>query len=125
MSTNLEAVFRLILDSAVRSHVPESEMPDTILIMSDMQFNQAVTSASDTAVEMFTRLYAASGYKLPNVIFWNLRTSSGIPVKSQQKGVAVVSGYSPSILKHILGGELDPTTMMLRVLLSERYAKIN
>lgn len=125
-NTDLGAVFKLILRSAVNNQVPESDMPDTLLILSDMQFDStyAVTNADVSAVEMARRMYREHGYKLPNIIFWNLNTLSGIPVKYTDAGVAVVSGFSPSILKSILNGEIDPIKQMLAVLLSERYAVI-
>lgn len=124
-NTNLERVFETILSAAVRGKVTEKDMPDTILIMSDMQFDQAVRNPSHTALKMIRSQYENAGYKLPNVVFWNLRTSNGIPAKFDDSGVALVSGFSPSILNSVLSGDMNPEKQMLAVLMSERYSQIN
>ena len=124
MNTNLEAVFSLILNSAVRDHLPEEDMPDTILILSDMQFDSAVRNNRNSAIDMIKEKYVEAGYNVPNVIFWNLNTGPGIPVKYDTSGTALVSGFSPSILKSILSGEIDPIKQMEAVLLSDRYEQI-
>jgi hypothetical protein len=63
---------------------------------------------------------------VPNIVFWNLNARSGnVPVKHDKKGVALVSGFSPSIMTSILGADdLDPTNVMLTTLNSPRYAVI-
>jgi hypothetical protein len=124
MNTNLEAVFKLVLSKSVASSVPPEAMPQTILILSDMQFDQCVSHPSDTAFDMIKGMYAEAGYKIPNVVFWNLRTSSGIPVKLTTQGTALVSGFSPSIMKNLLGGELRPDYVMLQTLLDPRYERV-
>lgn len=124
-NTDLEAVFKLILSKAVSNHVPQEDMPQNILIISDMQFDQAVRIGNNpTAMEMIRKQYDTAGYVMPNVIFWNVRTSTGVPAKMNEYGVALVSGYSPSIMKNILGGEISPMEMMLKVLNSERYSEV-
>jgi hypothetical protein len=126
MSTNLEAVYDLILDKAVTNNVSEDEMPTKILIISDMEFNQAVSNGSDTALKMIQNKYAKSGYKMPEVIFWNVNGRLGnVPANFKQKGVGLVSGFSPSILKSILQGKIDtPEDLMLRTVMSERYEPV-
>jgi hypothetical protein len=73
---------------------------------------------------MIKRKYAQSGYAVPNVVFWNLRTSYGVPAKTTTQGVALVSGFSPSVMKNLLGGELRPDKVMLKTLNSERYERV-
>lgn len=121
-NTDLEAVFRLILNQSLKNSVPKEDMPKNIIIISDMQFDMCIHSPTDTGMEMIRRMYLESGYDLPNVIFWNLRTSKGVPVKFNEQGVALISGFSPSIMKNILGGEANPMAIMLNTLNSERYA---
>jgi len=121
MSTDLNAAFKLILDSAVNGNVPAEEMPDTILILSDMQFNQCIRH-DDSAMQMITRKYNEAGYKLPNVVFWNLNTSNGVPVSFDKSGTALVSGFSPSIMASVLKAEeVTPLTMMKTTLMDEKY----
>ena len=125
-STNLEAVYKLILEKAVQNMLQESEMPTKILIISDMEFNSCTEKNSDTALSMISRLYSSAGYKMPEIIFWNVNGRlENIPAKSTTKGVGLVSGFSPSILKSILSGAIDtPETLMLRTVMNERYLPI-
>jgi hypothetical protein len=123
-NTDLQAAYLAILNLAVCNKLPESEMPKYLVIISDMQFDQACPG-TDTAQQMASRMYRAAGYKLPNIIYWNVRTSNGVPVQFDQRGTALVSGFSPSILPAVLSGEVDPMKVMLRKLNSERYAKVS
>lgn len=121
MSTNLHAVFELILGAAVKAEVDEADMPQTILILSDMQFNACVRH-DDTAFGMIKRKYEAAGYKMPHVVFWNLNTGSGVPVKHDQNGTALVSGFSPSIMKSVLrADEMTPVAVMKATVMDARY----
>lgn len=124
MNTNLHAAFEKILDVAVKGKVPQSEMPQTLLIMSDMQFDQCVTH-DDSALEMIRRKYEAKGYQMPNVVFWNLMARSNVPVKFNESGVALVSGFSPSVLKSVLSGNMEnmtPKGIMMKTIMNDRYA---
>lgn len=123
-NTDLEAVFRLILTSAVRDNLAPEDMPRNILILSDMQFDSCGCDPGNNAMQMIRRMYSEAGYKVPNVIFWNLKTSTGIPVKITDTGTALVSGFSPSIMKNLLGGEINPLKIVLSTLLSERYSRV-
>lgn len=125
MNTDLEAVFNLILRQARKTGLEGKYMPKILLILSDMQFDQCVRNYSDTGMEMIKRMYAESGYKLPQIVFWNLRTSVGVPVKFDEKGTALVSGFSPSILTAILGGDLEPVKVVMKALNNERYERIS
>lgn len=123
MSTNLHAALDLILDVAKKGNVPENEMPSTLLIMSDMQFNHC-TTFDDSAFEMITRKYNAAGYKVPAIVFWNLNGRSNVPVSFNTSGVALVSGFSPSILKSVLSSKLEdmtPSAIARKTLMDSRY----
>jgi hypothetical protein len=127
MNTNLEAAFTMILNQAVKHNVPESEMPTTILILSDMEFDGCVRyNASSTAFKMIIEQYKNNGYNMPKVVFWNLNShGSNVPVTVKDKNVALVSGFSPAILKSLLSGEdMTPTGIMLKTLNSPRYVEI-
>jgi hypothetical protein len=123
MSTDIVAAFAKILDVAVRGRVPQEEMPNTILILSDMQFNECV-EWDDSAFESVKRQFAAAGYKAPSVVFWNLKHVGTAPVKSNTKGAALVSGFSPAIVASILGADPDdfsPLSLMLKAVMVPRY----
>ena len=121
MSTNVEAVFNLLLDSAVQHSVQESDMPTKILILSDMQFNQCA-NMGDNFMDMISAKYKNAGYKAPELVFWNMRAGNNVPVTFDQKGVALVSGFSPSLMKSVLACEsLNPVQMMKDTVCVERY----
>jgi len=125
MNTNLEAVFTLILNKALENKVSESEMPTKILILSDMEFDEA-NGGSFTAQEMIRHQYENVGYKMPDIIYWNIQSrNSNFPVRFDEKGTALISGLSPSILKSILGGEeVNPLKIMEETLNKPRYNDI-
>ena len=125
MSTNLESVFELILNQAIKHSVSPEDMPSKILIMSDMEFNQASTH-SESAIQMIRRMYDESGYSLPQVIFWNIQSrNKNFPVRHNESGTALISGLSPSIVKSVLGGkEMTPVSIMNETINSERYSII-
>lgn len=122
MNTNLYAVFNLILNSAKMFSVKAADMPSTILIMSDMQFDRADTSTT-TAIGMISKEYENAGYQLPKVVFWNLNAHANVPTTFNKLGVAMVSGFSPAIMKSLLVGEIiSPEQVMLATIMNERYA---
>lgn len=125
-NTDLEAVFELILATAVRSKLPQKELPERLYIISDMEFDYCVEGGnSDTIFELERRKYERYGYKLPDVIFWNVNSRSGcIPVRFTQTGAALVSGASPSIYNMVRSGNMSPEKIMRDIIGSERYAKI-
>lgn len=125
--TNIEAAFTMLLDAAIKGSVPQSDMPTKILIISDMEFNNSCISGHNvSAMNMITEKYKRAGYERPSIIFWkvNTKTIENFPVKYDESGTALISGFSPSILTALLGGELDPIRMMFRVVDAPRYAKV-
>lgn len=126
MNTNLHAAFQKILNVATINNVPQSEMPGIMLILSDMQFDSCVTY-DHSAMEMIKHKYSDAGYEMPNVVFWNLNSSDNVPVKYDQRGAALVSGFSPSIMKSVLAADMDdftPQGIMLTTILNDRYSVI-
>ena len=122
-STNLQATFDLVLSSAVRENLPESEMPTKLLIISDMEFNEA---GCDSNLDAIRDQYAASGYVMPEVIFWNVNGRLGnVTASSKHVGIGLVSGFSPSILTAILQGKVEtPVELMLKAVDTDRYRAV-
>ena len=119
MSTDLNRAFEKILQQATLYNVPEADMPTKILILSDMEFNSC---GRLTNYENIVRKYAVAGYKCPQIVFWNINGRAGnVPVKLNQPGVALVSGFSPAILQSVLNGSLNPMNVMLETVLKDRY----
>ena len=133
MNTDLQATFKLILDQAVKHNVSESEMPTKVLILSDMEFDTAisgnwdsVTDWNPTAQEMIKGMYEEAGYEMPGIVYWNIQSrQDNVPSRFDEMGTALVSGFSPSIMKNILScEELTPYKMMMEIIGSTRYESI-
>lgn len=123
MNTNLNKAIQKILDVAVDGKVPAEEMPKVLLILSDMQFDQCARF-DDSAMQMIARKYEDAGYQVPQVVFWNLNAADNVPVKFNKNGVALVSGFSPTIVKSVLAADLEdftPEAIMRKTIMSERY----
>ena len=124
-STNLEAVFDLILRTAVSSGAKQEEMPDVLYIFSDMEFNVAVSNPNETVYENAARKFREAGYQLPAVVFHNVNSwQMQAPVRAHTRGAALTSGASVSSLKEKFDGNVTPMSHMLRVLNSKRYEAI-
>ena len=124
--TNVEAVFDLILDAAVRNNVPQEELPETLYLISDMEFNACVRNASVSNFASAKRRFAEHGYRLPQIVFWNVASrNSNQPVTKNEQGVALVSGCTPRLFSMVASGDLSPYSVMMDIIESERYAKIS
>lgn len=121
MSTDLQATFEIILGLAVKHKLPEEEMPTKILIVSDMEFNSC--SRGITNFEAIRRKYEAAGYQMPQIVFWNVASHQrgNSPVQVTDSGVALVSGFSPSVMKGVLTGELNPVNVIRSLVYVPRY----
>lgn len=132
MSTNIEAVFDLLLKTAMKKNTKPEDMPERLYIFSDMEFNCAVRrhgswegyseAGINTLLESIKKEWAEYGYKLPSVVFWNLNArNNNIPAIGE--GFSYVSGFSPVMVEQILSGK-DGVDLMLDKLNSERYSTI-
>lgn len=136
-NTNIEAVFDLILKTAIRNNMKQEDLPQNILILSDMEFDDCVyydeiddsiwgnrieRRPTKELFKTFAERYAENGYKLPRLVFWNIcgRTRT-IPVTENDLGVALVSGFSPVIAKMVLSNSTDPLDCLLEQINSARY----
>jgi hypothetical protein len=123
MNTNLHAAFERVLKVAKDNHVLAEEMPAAILILSDMQFDQCATY-DDSAFEMIKRKYVDAGYTMPGIVFWHINIYANSPVKFDEKGTALVSGFSPSIMKSVLKADfvnMTPEAIMKATVEVPRY----
>jgi hypothetical protein len=125
MSTNIEAVFDLILNTAVKHNIPKEEMIDKIYIISDMEFNACVRGGNNkTLFENIRERYHRHGYELPKLVFWNVDArNQQFPVTMNEVGVQLVSGFSPTLFEQIMTGK-EAYDLMLEILDSPRYEAI-
>jgi hypothetical protein len=93
-----------------------------------MEFNSATRGNwNSTAQEMIESMYAEAGYVTPKIVYWNIqsRSDNNKPVQFNKLGTALVSGFSPSLLTNLLAGkDLNPYSMMMSVVNSERYSVV-
>ena len=125
-STNLQSAFDNILTSAKAGKVPQSDLPDVVYVISDMEFNVACHNNDKTNFEVIKEKYRKAGYKMPRLVFWNVAARSDqSPVKFDEQGTALVSGCSPSIFKTVLSGKnVTPYQVMLDTINAERYMSV-
>ncbi len=125
-STNLSAVFDLVLDSAWEMKASQEEMPAVLYIISDMEFNAAFRRPNETVYEDARKQYAAYGYELPAVVFHNVNAwQTQTPVRAHTKGAAMVSGSGVAAMASKYTKNTTPMSHMLEVLGSPRYRCIH
>ena len=121
-NTDIEKTFDLILDTAVKNRLKQSDMPDRIVIVSDMEFDYCADGAGMTNFEAAKAKFEAKGYSLPQLVFWNVNSwNRQQPVTMNEQGVVLVSGMSPQIFAMFKDDRLDPYEFMMSVLNSARY----
>lgn len=123
--TNIEAVFDLILNTAIRNNLPIDEIPERIVIISDMEFNQATThrGSDEVLFETIRRKWDNTIYKLPKLTYWNVDArAERFPMTADERGVQFVSGHSPSIFTSILKDKfVQPIDMVLDIVNNPIY----
>lgn len=124
-NTNIEAVFDLLLDTAVNNRLTQSQLPDNVLVISDLEFDCGTTHATAPLFKSIERRWKRAGYRLPRLVFWNVCSRTGtIPVKENELGVALVSGFSPNVARLVMSDCLDPYEALLNELNAERYETV-
>lgn len=132
-STNIEGTFDLILNTAIKNNLKQEDMPQTVVILSDMEFNAARgyygwgannNTPQETLMETIEKKWNEAGYTLPKLIFWNVcARQNNIPMKDQD-GITFVSGFSQNLFNQILQGK-DGQALMYDVLDNDRYKNIH
>ena len=123
-NTDLEKVFDLILNTALKNHLPQAELPVKLYIISDMEFD-CCSNAGMTNFQSAKKKFEEHGYLLPRLVFWNVQSRRRQqPVTRNEQGVCLISGCNARIFSMLKTDTLDPYHFMLQVLNSERYAPL-
>ena len=141
MNTDFNKVLGLILDTAIKNNCSQSDIPNKLYVISDMQFDEA--EGSNTLHRDWTKKFAEHGYEIPAIVYWNVITSNCGMFQEDKNGtnVAMVGGYSPVLFKNVIDGtqyeetvnekgekvvkqQIDPMTVMLTTLQNERYDRV-
>lgn len=125
-NTNIEAVFNLILATAIKGQANQEELPEKIFVISDMEFDNCVENGGDlTLYDTMKAKYEQYGYKLPDVVFWNVNSyGNNFPVRYNESGTALVSGFTPALFDMVIGGDISPEIIMNRAIENERYKMV-
>ena len=140
-NTNIEKVFDLILTTAINNKMFQEDLPQNVLIISDMEFDSCascgessrnswgwysnVNRPTQKLFDVIAKRFSDAGYTMPRLVFWNVNSRTGtIPVKENDLGVALVSGFSVNVAKMVMSGKTDPFECLLETLNSERYAPV-
>ena len=123
MNTNLQAVFNLILFYAKEFELSDADLPQMVLIISDMEFDQA--QSSKTNFQAIDEQFQAAGYTRPTLVFWNVDAKSEqFPVTKNDEKVVLLSGFSQQVFRHLMSGEiLSPMEMMLKTIDTPKYQR--
>lgn len=141
-NTDFNKVLQLILDTAIKNNCSQSDLPNKLYVISDMQFDSA-NGSGNTLHRDWAKKFAEHGYEMPAIVYWNVRTSNCGMFQEDKNGtnVAMVSGYSPVLFRNVIDGteyvetvnekgetvvkqKIDPVTVMLTTLQNERYDRV-
>lgn len=141
-NTDFNKVLQLILDTAIKNNCSQSDLPNKLYVISDMQFDHA-NGSGNTLHRDWVKKFAEHGYEMPAIVYWNVGTRNCGMFQEDKNGtnVAMVSGYSPVLFKNVIEGteyvetvnekgekvvkqQIDPVTVMLTTLQNERYDRV-
>ena len=115
MNTDFKRAYRTILELATKHNVDPKSMPSMLLCLSDMQFDDS--GNGNLHLEEMKGLYNRHGYEMPKLVFWDLEAHTGQHAQCSDENVAMISGFSPSIMKAVLNAEeFNPIDVMLEAL---------
>ena len=125
-TTNIENVFDLILETAKKKNMSQEDLPKTVLIVSDLEYNACSGRPNKHLFEAIQEKYADEGYKMPKLIFWNVNSRTNtIPITRNENGVALISGFSKSLMRMVMSSKLDPYDILVEQLETPRYSCID
>ena len=139
--TNIEAAFDLVLNTAVNANLSQEDMPKMLTIITDMEFNQCAVDnstmstggwwgrSSATRMTFYDKMkakYAAYGYTIPEVVFWNVNARQDTyHTTANMPGVRMVSGQATNVFKSLIDGKKHtPYDFMLEVVYANRYDSV-
>ena len=138
-NTNIEKAFDMLLNTAIQHKMSQADLPENIIVISDMEFDQATGNYSwgtplnerearyhevaQTVMETIASKWQRAGYEVPRLVFWNVQArQNNIPMLDSGK-CTFVSGFSPVLFEQIMKG-LTAWDLMMDKLDSDRYACI-
>jgi len=90
-----------------------------------MEFDFCSVNVAPTLFGQIYREFRNAGYKPPRLVFWNVNSRTGaIPVRENDLGVALVSGFSVNVFNMVLSNELNPYKNLTNILDDKRYEAV-
>lgn len=122
MNTNLKATFDLLLKVAKAKNCKQEQIPENLIIISDMEFDECVSQGDNLLMEIVAKEWAGAGYRMPHIIFWNVNARHNL-IPYTKGRVSFVSGFSPSIFEQIMSGK-ESIELVYDVINQDRYLPI-
>jgi hypothetical protein len=124
-NTDIEKAFKLILNASIENHLSQNDLPKSLIIISDMEFDQCTRVDRKTYYQHMKELYAENGYELPKVIFWNVSARQNTFHAQVEDGVQFASGQATSVFQSIIkNSDLGAYEMMVETLNDPMYDRI-
>ena len=125
-NTDIERTFDMLLNTAIKNHCTQDDLPKSIIIISDMEFDSQrgyYGRRSATLMENIRNKWEAYGYEMPRLVYWCVDSRHDNVPMTVKDGVTLVSGFSPVTFEMIMKGKTGYDLMMDK-LNDERYACI-
>lgn len=132
-NTNIEATFDLLLNNIVKYDLKEEDIPEYLVIISDMQWDEGTREIRgwrympaknpQTLIDQIKEKWKSVGVKMPKLIFWNVNAEHPV-IPALDGDYSYISGFSPAIFEQIMTGKTG-VELMLEALSSERYKDIH
>ena len=110
-NADVGAVLAFLLRLCTENRVPPEDLP-VLVFFSDMEFDAASGISNATPLfDAYRKKFASIGLPLPRVVFWNIcnRTAT-VPMRENEAGLVLASGFSEKIMKGLLGGNVETQT---------------
>lgn len=113
-STDITKALRTLVKYGKMFNATAEQMPTHLLVISDMQFDSGTHNSDRTVVEEALDSWGDAGFEAPSVVYWNTNGNAGAPARGTTANTALVSGFSPSILKAVFGNpdSMNPINIM-------------
>jgi hypothetical protein len=130
-NTNLHAAFDMLLNTAVENECSQEELPEYLLVISDMEIDRGTSSDyywstqsfnPTTEIEGIRAKWKLFGYEMPKLVWWNVQARNNT-ILDNDPNATYVSGFSPSIFKQLMTGKTG-YELMMETLDSDRYKNI-
>ena len=149
-STDFQKAMDLVLTNIKRNRVRPGKEPENLIVVTDMNWDQACASDQrsyytgsvyrpvvktdgwQTHIQMIRESFKRAGEDMwgtpftpPRIVIWNVAAGANdFHATKDEEGVVMISGWSPSLFKDLMKGEIrkmTPLEMVRLIFEDERY----